>query len=212
MMTIKAKITTLVFAGLLLLAGCAQPTPVVIYVTPTPQDAATAEGTTAETAVAGVPTDSPETDEPEADTVTPGPTVTFMGSIVDGSYELPPTETPRPTNTPEGGIPTATPTPTLEPEEPTNVPGSPTPRPSPTGTQMPALDMSDIGIQSIELLALDDSQEVVKQVRNDMQFGWFKVQIAWDRYQPNGPGEVNEALRRIEIFLEQMKIIMASMS
>jgi len=210
---INVKITTLVLVLVLLLAGCAQPTPVVIYVTPTSEGAATDETTAdiAQAATVVLPTDQivqpttvPTDDTP---TLTPGPTMTFMGSIIGDDYVPPATNTPAPTTPPEATgtpppLPTNTPGPA--PEETEEVTEGPTL--VPTGTVMPNIDTSDVGIQVASFLTNDDKAEVLKQVDNDMQLGWIKLQIAWDFFQPNGPGEVSEDLRRIEIFIEQIRL------
>lgn len=186
---------TFALLGLLALVGCAQPTPIVIFVSPTPG------GTDAAVVL---PTDmiALETQPPTEPPATPGPTVTFMGPIVGEGYAPPATNTLPPTVTPVA--PPTDAAPIVEPTEPPP-PDEPTEAPARAGTPLPALDTSDVGIQAFERLDLDDWDEVLRQVDNDLQMGWLKVQIAWDFFQPNGPDDITEDLRRIEIKLEQIR-------
>jgi polysaccharide biosynthesis protein PslG len=201
----NTKITTSVLALVLLLVGCAQANPVVIYVTPTPGEAAT-EAITANVAQAStvvLPTDQIIQPTDDTPTLTPGPTVTFIGSIIGDDYVPPATNTPAPT-TPPSPATTAVPQ-----TEPTDTPApilEATDIPLPTGTLIPNLDTSNVGIQIESFLTNDDKAEALNQVEDDLQLGWVKLQIAWNLYQPSSPSEVNQELRRIETFIEQIRL------
>jgi hypothetical protein len=213
-------LTYVVFILLFLLVGCAQPTPIVIFVTPTPLDGGiTPPETSTEataTTVAVLPTDlvmqptetpiPPPIDaavstDPTA-TIIPGATVTFIGPIVGQGYQVPPSSTPVPTVTPE-----VQPTQALvstEPPPATDVQANATPTRI-SGTPLPSLDTSDVGIQTLSFLTVEDLEQVKNQVDQDLQLGWIKVQVAWDFYQPDGPGQTNQELRSLEIFIEQIR-------
>ncbi len=164
----------------LLLTGCGPLTPNLVYLTPTPSTLPEAQSQSVEASAVLV-------QRPR-----PGPTATFLGPVVGDDYTPPPTATPRATTTPP---PTAVPT-----DGPSAVP---TERPSPTGTRMPTFDLSDVGIQAVEFVSLDEWNRTVQRVDEDLQMGWIKIQVSWKDIQPNGSGEISEAFRRLEIYVEQ---------
>ncbi|MBI5669342.1 MAG: cellulase family glycosylhydrolase [Chloroflexi bacterium] len=177
---------------LVLLAACKPQEPIYIYITPTPQTepALAAVPTLAVTAEATADTGT-ATASPTA-TLTPtatptGPTVTPVGSVIEPGYTLPPTSTPRATSTP---TPTATAT------------TGPSPTPSgPTPTPLPTLDPSRMGIQLDPTLDQNDWNQALADIAR-LGVKWVKVQVAWEIYQPNGPQDITEDFRRLEIYLE----------
>ena len=210
------KITrNIVFLLLAVLAGCNQPT-IEVDVTPTPENEVVGVISTAFVVpnaldTEAVPTATPiqPSSTPSGLSATPQPTVTFMGSIVGEGYNPPATEPPPPTDTPPATH-TQPPRPTEQDQPPTQVPPTHTDAPPPTaaptqvGTPLPPLNMSDVGIQVFDRVERDEWDFIMNQVENDLAMGWIKVQIAWNFYQPNGPGDVTEELRRLEIYLEQI--------
>ncbi len=210
---INRKITRhIVFLLLVVLAGCNQPT-IEVYVTPTPEDEVVGVISTAfvvpnvlDTEVV-VPTSTRArpSNTPSAPSVTPGPTVTFMGPIVGEGYNPPATEPPPPTEAP----PATNTQEAVSQQQPTQVPTNteppaPTAAPTTAGTPLPAFNMSDVGIQVFDRVEREEWYVIMNQVENDLSMGWIKVQIAWDFYQQNGPGEVSQELDRLEIYLEQI--------
>lgn len=177
---------------LLLLAACKPQEPIYIYITPTPQtDSAAAVPTQDETAeataeVTGAATASP-TPTLTATATPTGPTPTPVGSVIEPGYTLPPTSTPRVTLTP---TPTAT----------TTTGPSPTPT-GPTPTPLPTLDPSRMGIQLDPTLDQNDWNQALADIAR-LGVKWIKVQVAWEIYQPNGPQDITEDFRRLEIYLE----------
>jgi hypothetical protein len=192
---IKRKLSPILISLILVLVtvtSCAQPTPVVIYVTPTPVSTTPAPTTTATATATATASDTPTatTTNTHTPTVTASPTQTALpatfdgGAIVDGSYVPPVTATP---------------------EASATSPATATPDAPPTGTVMPVLNTNDLGIQAISFLTIDDWNEVANQVDNDLQMDWIKLQISWEFFQPNGPGDITEDFRRLEIFVEQLR-------
>lgn len=213
MMTENIKRTLTLFLGMLVLTSCAQPTPIIVYVTPTPEQVgsivspgpiitaapSTLEGTRIATASAlDLPTQTPL--EPIVPT-TPVPIITqeptntpvvFLGPLVGTDYVLPPTSTPRPSSTPTNTL-----TPTEGP--------SPTPRPSTaTPVPLPGIDPKQVGLQIRLLLDQNDFDNTLRRA-DDLGVGWLKVQIAWEDLQPNGPDEISEDFKRFEIYIEVAK-------
>lgn len=197
----RHNLILLVVSGLLLLTvSCVHPTPIPVYVTPTPQVEVTEEvaaaptqelPTEAPTVVAVLPTTAPATDLPtqELPSQTPAPVVTFRGPIIGPDYQLPPTQTPPPSATPTEG-----PSPTPPPDA--TVPG-----PQPTG--VPTLDPGRMGIQLDINLSDEDWNEAMRRIKDDLNIGWVKVQMPWRDLQPNGPGSLDGTFaRRIEQHLE----------
>lgn len=190
------RLLLILLAGLL--GACAPQTPIVIYVTPTPGP----ELPPIET-VADSPSPSPDaaivvSPSPSA-TVVPtiaSPRATVLGPVVGPDYVPPPTQTPRPSATPEPGTATpVSPTPTAPEATPT--------APAPAPTRIPSLDASQIGIQVHSLLDQADWDDILRRL-GDLQVGWAKVQIDWELMQPNGPDEISEHFRRQELYLESL--------
>lgn len=197
---------TLTIVLLAVLTGCNQLAPIEFEM----------PSTTEATAVIILPTDMIATDVPASATpappsAIPGPTVTFMGPIVGEGYAPPATNPPPVTTTPM-----VQPSPTTE-TRPTDVPAAPTQEPPtdvpPTaaparaGTPLPALDTSNVGIQVYSRVEQEEWDVIMNQVANDLQMGWVKVQVSWDFFQPDGPDPNHPELRRLEIYLEQMRQI-----
>ncbi len=208
MITTKPFLTLLsLLAALLILTSCSGSAPLIVVVTPTPAAVSEAVSSPVSTIVPPTPTESPTASATPTATPLPSetlvlgtvsPTVTFVGSVLNPGYVLPPTSTQVPTNTPlpptEG--PTQPPAPT-QPEQPTALPG--TIAPSVGG--MPNLDGTRLGIQLDPTL---DQQDWNRAVADIQQLGvkWLKVQVSWKQLQPNGPDEISEDFRRLEIYLE----------
>lgn len=191
----------------LMFAACSPQAPTVIYVTPTHEAEVASAPTT-------VPTLLPPTETPLEPTATPTvtetetplpvgtvlPTNTPLGAIIGGDYTLPPTSTPRPTNTlpPPTEGPTSEASampPTSEPSVPTVAPTS---GPKPT---IPNLDAARMGIQLDPNLDQNDWNKALDSISN-LGVKWLKVQISWKQYQPNNADEITEDFRRLEIYLE----------
>ncbi len=175
-----------------LLAACLPQAPIYIYITPTPEPGTpvpTVEVAEAVTAATVTVTDHTPTPTPTPSlSPTPGsPTPTVLGAVLAPGYTLPPTSPPRATATPS-----ATSTPTTGP--------SATPR-GPTATPLPGLDPNPIGIQLDPTLNQDDWNLAMQDIRR-LEVKWLKVQVAWAMLQPNGPDEISEDFRRLEIYLE----------
>jgi hypothetical protein len=190
--------------GFLLLVACQPQPPILVYVTPTHDEVASAS-TTVPTVVASVaptevtavlpPTAMPTQTVPPQPTQPLGPTETFEGAVIAPGYTLPPTSTPRPTNTqppPATPIPGATQAPA---EQPTNPPPV-----APQG-QLPNLDPNMMGIQLDPTLNQTDWNNAIGDIHN-LGVKWLKVQVSWKQLQPNAAGEIGEDFRRLEIYLE----------
>ncbi|NWF68905.1 MAG: cellulase family glycosylhydrolase [Chloroflexi bacterium] len=113
----------------------------------------------------------------QAATVSP----TFLGAVVGPSY-TPPSPPPTATTAPPAtAMPTATPT-------------------GPTATPIPQLDAARIGVQ-IDANLTNDAWFYVMDRVSQLGVGWIKIQFNWNFYQPNGPDEWSEDMRRIELYL-----------
>lgn len=183
-----------------LVAGCIPQEPILVYVTPTPAESAIA-ATPVPTLL--LPTATPSqapmlptltlTHTPPPPTATiPPPTVdphaTIIGAVIGQDHSLPPTSPP-------GATPTSAPaTPALTPS-PSETPSGPRP------TALPALDPARMGIQLDPTLDQQDWNQAVADIQR-LGVKWLKVQVAWKSLQPNGPDEVSEDFRRLEIYLE----------
>ncbi|MEM6530632.1 MAG: hypothetical protein AAF653_20200, partial [Chloroflexota bacterium] len=196
---------TIVLFGVVILSGCAPAEPQIIFVTATP-GGTVGEGVEVVSSVNEV--QPAQTDAPDGPTPSPGPTVTFMGAIVGNGARVAATDPPPATTTPVAPpttetLPTAV---NARTESPTDAPPTAIPTEAPTrvGTPLPALDASDVGIQVISRVERDEWDVIMNQVENDLDMGWIKVQVAWDFFQPNGPDEITEEFRRLEIYLEQI--------
>lgn len=196
----KLQQTTILFIIVvwsMVLGACASSPPVVIYVTPTlpPADIVSVVPTILQDNA--TPTDLPivmQADLSSFTQVANLPTPTFIGSVLDPGYTVPSSTTPLPSSTPIPGQTLAfTPTPTAEP-----------PLASPTlqTTALPDLDPLRMGIQLDPNLNQDDWRRSLGSIQR-LGVKWLKVQISWKQLQPNGPDEISEDFRRLEIYLEE---------
>lgn len=187
-----------------ILSSCAPQAPVLVYVTPTPGEAA------AVSVPSIVPTSVPPsatatwTAAPSA-TMTPDvlttilPTNTALGALIGTDYVLPPTLTPRPTDTLPP--PTVGASPTSAPqvaETPTLAPTMPGPQP----TVIPNLDAARMGIQLDPTLDQDDWRKALSDIQK-LGVKWVKLQISWKQLQPNGADEISVDFKRLEIYIEE---------
>ncbi len=167
----------------LLLAACAQPTPIPVFVTPTP-DGPTAVPTTipefTSTPSATVPVESPTPLPP-----TPGEGTVF-GPIVPPDYTPAPTYTPHPE---DAGSP-------VTPE--------PVASPGPTTTPLPGLNASAVGIQIHPQITQDEWNHMMHWV-SVLNVGWLKVQFPWDEMEPDGSGSQTEYWRRLELYMQDAR-------
>ncbi|MBZ0296057.1 MAG: hypothetical protein K8L99_26085 [Anaerolineae bacterium] len=216
--TRTGQILILFFLVVLSAAACRPQTPILIYVTPTPQATVPEQAnlTEATEAVAlatntTVPTIVPPTTEspteaptqvatqrpvPTETVTTPEGTARVVGAVVGPDYTPPPTNTPNPTR--RARRQTQTPTPTTEAGEPTIAPTSPV---DPSG--LPNLDPSSIGLQVHSLLDETGWDGVVGDIER-LEIGWVKIQIDWSLLQPNNADEITEDFRRQELYLESL--------
>ncbi|QPC81437.1 cellulase family glycosylhydrolase [Phototrophicus methaneseepsis] len=112
----------------------------------------------------------------------------LSGAIIDESYTLPPTSTPRPTFTPEpqATIPTEEAVATLP-------------------FDVPYLDGRDMGVQLDWNVTEDEWYQWVQWVK-PMNVTWVKIQVDWSFVQPEAPtGEPGVTFRRLELYIERLK-------
>jgi len=189
------------------LAACQPQPPILVYVTPTREGEAALANTAVPTAAASMT----ETALPLSITPTSaatatfassptGPTATFEGAVIQPGYTLPPTSTPRPTDTQPPPPPSSTLVPgeTQPPvEQPTNPPSV-----SAQGA-MPNLDPERMGIQLDPTLNQTDWNNAINDIQR-LGVKWLKVQVAWSFLEP-GRGQIGEDFRRLETYLETAK-------
>lgn len=193
-------------AVVLAATACVPVTPIIVYVTPTPQPAT--EVVILPSSTATVTSTATLTPTQPLPTLLPTDLPTELPTAIP--TELPtaiPTELPTalPTELPTA-IPTELPTaipPT--PEPPTAPPPTFTPSatpPLPPGFVVPTLDAAPIGIQIDVNLSDSDWAEAMRRAEQ-LGVGWIKVQIAWNMLQPNGPGQRDDGfLRVVELHIE----------
>lgn len=190
-------ILLILLAWLIALAACASTPTIVIYVTPTLPSADLASAVLTTLQKNALPTDLPTAVQADFTPVTQVANVsapTFIGSVLEPGYTLPPSTTPLPSSTPSQGPTLAhTPTPTLE---------SMIVTPTLQITTLPDLDPHRMGIQLDPNLNQDDWRKSLGSIQR-LGVKWLKVQIAWKQLQPDGPDEVSEDFRRLEIYLEE---------
>jgi hypothetical protein len=191
MLYMKLQYTRILLLNLigwsLILGSCASPT-IVIYVTPTLPLTDTVAVTPTPLQDKAVPTELPATVRVEAASVSPVagvPTVTYIGSVLDAGYTLPSSPMP---------IASATPAPT------SSETASSTPKPQIAA--LPNLDPFRMGIQLDPNLNQDDWRRALASIQR-LGVKWLKVQISWKQLQPNGPDEISQDFRRLEIYLEE---------
>lgn len=178
----------LIAAVVLVLAACMPPTPIPVYITPTPEIPTnvptlvpTFEPLPSETAI---PSGEPTQAEPT-------PTGIVLGAIVDANYTLQPSNTPIPTRTALITIP----------PRPTDTPQGPTETPTVSPTPLPQLDGQRVGIQIDTNLGRDEWDFMLSRA-TEMGVGWIKVQASWAFLQPNGYDPNAEVLRTFELNLQ----------
>ncbi|MEL6272408.1 MAG: hypothetical protein AAFR22_21570, partial [Chloroflexota bacterium] len=204
MKNVKFYLTSVLF-GLLVLTGCAQAEPQIVFVTATPGEIVGGGSVEVVSSANDVPL--LQTNAPATLTPSPGPSAIFLGPIVGDGARPAVTNTPLPTATPivpptSADLPTAV---DARTEVATQAPLTDAPpQPTRAGTPLPALDASNVGIQVISRVERDEWDVIMNQVENDLDMGWIKVQVAWDFFQPNGPDEISGEFRRLEIYLEQI--------
>jgi hypothetical protein len=191
----------------LLLVACQPQPPILVYVTPTHDEVASAN-TSVPTLEASVsltevtpslpPTIASTETTALQPTQPPGPSATFEGAVIAPDYTLPPTSTPRPTNTQPPPPPSETPAPGAT-QAPAEQPTSP-PNVAPQGA-LPNLDANMMGIQLDSTLNQTDWNNAIGDIHN-LGVKWLKVQVSWKQLQPNAAGEIGEDFRRLEIYLE----------
>lgn len=224
-MTILTIFAVLLFA----LVGCEQRAPILVYVTPTPLPQIGAVAT-ADLSPTPFPTIGPPpsatlaaetalvepTDVPLVVIPTIAANATVIGSVIGPDYTLPPTSTPRATETP------------VEPPAPTEVADSgdtnvdsqaaAPPQPTairPVGTPLPTLDRLRMGIQLDSNLDENDWRDAVGlRVEDQLDFTWVKVQLPWEDLQPDGPNDFGARFQRFEQYIqyadrEQLNILVS---
>jgi hypothetical protein len=204
----QTLLITLICTVSVLGVACEPQEPIRVYVTPTPQTEG-ATTTLIPTIVLPTATGEPTPVAQQATTVPPtatarpltnAPTVTFIGPVVGESYTLPPTSTPRSTATPTPTVevsPSATETAQATVLSPTLTPGGPVP----TQLPMPDLDAARMGVQLDPTLNQNDWNQAIADLQR-LGVKWLKVQLSWSQLQPNGPDEISEDLKRLEIYLK----------
>ena len=205
-MTIRQAGQILLFLSGLLLVAC-RPTPILIYVTPTPQTEIDITTTPVPTvAVEATEATAELTEEAGAAATSTRRATAVVGSVIGPDYTPPPTNTPLPTNTPP---PTETRTPrrgTTTPDAPSEeAPAAPTAAAtSPVRSQdLPDLDGSLIGLQVHAMLDQEAWDQAVGDIER-LEIGWAKVQIDWSLLQPNNAQEISQDFRRQELYLESL--------
>ncbi|MBN2303802.1 MAG: hypothetical protein JXQ72_04965 [Anaerolineae bacterium] len=198
-------IAALALAGLVMLAACGDdPQPVLVYVTPTPDGAASGlSGPTSTATPETVALSSQNTGESSSENSQP---------IITAS--------PTPTITPTPTRPPATPTPTiaagvtfgpivgpghtLAPTE-TRVPPSPIPTVIPTSgpspTPLPGLRADLMGVQ---IHAQIDSQEFARVIDHAQALGvqWVKYQFNWSLLE-SAPGQYTEMFYLLRLYVQR---------
>lgn len=197
-----------VFVLLFFLAILAACTPretiyIVITRTPTPVDATPVS-------TIGAIIDATTASQQQASTGTPLPTLTPIpsregesgasGAIIDAQYTLPPSSTPRPTNTsvPATPAPTeaaaaATMGPTQEPVTVDNLPFA-----------VPYLDGRQMGIQLDWNVTEDEWYQLIQRIK-PLNVSWVKLQIDWSFVVPEQSNEPSVRFRALEMYIERLR-------
>ncbi|MBI1259375.1 MAG: hypothetical protein GC204_18060 [Chloroflexi bacterium] len=196
--TLKRSLT-LFSLVIVVLTACATQAPIAVYITPTaPTSLDGAAGPTeiSEASSLGFTLTSIQS----VATTEPHPTVTWQGPVIGPGYELPQTNTPMPTTPPPtvAGQPTAAPAASAVPDTASSqvtIPGG-----------LPDLDPSKMGIQAEGNLEQSDWDDVMRRVGSDqLDVGWFKLQIPWKDMQPNNATEISPFFQRIILYLQDAK-------
>ena len=121
-----------------------------------------------------------------------GETRAFIGPIIGQDYEIPPTNTPRPT-----GFPTQIGTTAL-----------PSPVPAIVTTALPVnqiqLDGSRMGIQVHYNFDVGGWDRTLRQIA-PLRFGWIKLQAAWEWLQPDFAGQFEANFRLFQLHIQEAK-------
>lgn len=202
------------FVGSLFLFACVPQEPVRIIITPTPKLTQTVVSTIVPTATfsSAIASDIATTTPTETATQAPTeevtiPTVavdstvvaagvenpetvdmTSFGPIIDANYVLPPTSTPRPTET---ATMTVSPTQSVTPV-------------ATAITTLPQLDGGRMGIQLYWNLDID-TWYIMLQRAKAMNVSWVKMQADWSFLQPNNPDEFEQSFRLFVGHVQQAK-------
>ncbi len=172
---------TLLFGFLLFAAtSCIKPTPIPVYVTPTPAGPTATVTQIVEAVSSPVPGVTPAAPTPMLVTPAEG---TIFGPVVPPGYTPGPTWTPRPTTTATPSTPTITPTPSITPTPP------------------PGLNPQLIGVQIHPAITQDEWREMLHWGQQ-LGVGWVKVQFAWDEMEPDGPGSQSVYWRQLELYVQ----------
>lgn len=180
---------------LVLAAACAPQEPVIIRITPTHAPTNTPDSATLTPTIL-LPSASPTE---IAETASPSPTTTIttasesaipFGPIIDQSYQLPPTSTPRPTSTPE-----------LLPTE--SVVPAATPLTTPLGP-LGILEPERMGIQMYYNVDIDTWYTYVQLLR-PLRMGWVKMQADWSFLQPDNPQQFDQNFRLFELHVQRAR-------
>lgn len=207
-------ITFMVSLGLLLTAcGNEDPTPILVYITTTPDeqltnvddnlsltpsdtlannqnDGATLPSEQATEEVINTPTAEPSTTtEPvESSQDVEGTAVAEANAFPGNSPTPTMTDTLAPTSTtppPTEGVP-----PTITPIPPTNTPEAPSFPNVPPAEELPTLTRSRMGLQLHPFIEQSDWDFLLGQT-NQLGFGWVKIQLSWNQMEPN-PGQYSD--------------------
>ena len=121
-----------------------------------------------------------------------GDTRAFIGPIIDQDYEIPPTNTPKPTDFPA----------------PIGATVLPSPVPAIVTTALPIgqiqLDGSRMGIQAHYNFDVAGWDRTLRQVA-PLRMGWIKLQAAWEWLQPDFPGQFEANFRLFQLHIQEAK-------
>ncbi|MBC8099976.1 MAG: hypothetical protein H7Y11_11085, partial [Armatimonadetes bacterium] len=188
MMTITRSLTRLVLALLALgLVACAAPTPIPVFITPTPLTPTLAP--TVVPTIEPLPTMTLESLAAGAPTTTP----LVIGAVVGADYTLQPSTTPRATRTPLITIPP-------RPSD-TAIPSGPPATPTVSPTPISKLDAQQVGVQLYINLGREEWDYSLARAK-ELGVTWVKVQASWTFLQPNGYNPSEEVLRTFELNLQ----------
>lgn len=187
----RYKVTSIVLIILTLLGlvACdnAKPTPIVIYVTATP-DESSSEITETTPISGAIPTATSIDNSALEETETPtDPEDTLVGATqVAEKATNTPTEEPSLTETTTATA-TNTPTPSNTPSPTATL--TPVPRPDiPPAEELPLIDRWKFGLQIHPFLTRDEWDYTLVHTDAMGAFGWVKIQLSWKQLQPT-PGQ-----------------------
>jgi len=184
---LNMKRTLWIYALLLVLAACVPSNPIRIVITPTPEVTGT---TMASSSEATAPT---STAIITSERLSPTPRVgevNAAGPVIDESYQLPPTNTPKP-------LPTMEPQPSPSPD--LQLPVEVTP-----WFDVPYLNGQEMGVQMYWNVTIDEWWQWMQRLK-PLNVSWVKMQINWGFVEPV-PGDFNnETFRLMELHIERAK-------